>query len=245
MFIALKRWIAGPAPGADWPLVADWARRRGAFYKRAKENEGFVVDGALEGRAWRLEWGPPQRAYIEGRELRLRMELGLSQHLQMLLLSRPLMERLERQTFEQFTAHMETQIDVSTPEEMRWLAMFTKVPLAAPRELKLRFAAVASAPPLASSWIDGPLSDRLAEAARGPLAAEPPLVLMTLRGRLYLRLQLDDPKAAAIETMVALFETAAAQAVRVGHVVQDVPEAWPNTGSTAWQTHLQPEDPKA
>lgn len=244
MFIALRRWIAGPSPGADWPAVVDWARRRNAVFKRAKDNAGFVVDGALDGRAWRLEWGPPQRAYIAGHELRLRMELGLSQHLQMLLLSRPLMESLERQAFEQFTAHTETQIDVATPEEMRWLAMFTKVPLAASRDLKQRFAAVAASPPLASAWIDGPLSDRLAESAGGPLAAEPPLVLMTLRGRLYLRLQLDEPDAATIEVVTALFETAAAQAVRVGHGLQDAPDAWPNTGTTAWQTQLQAEDRK-
>jgi hypothetical protein len=244
MFDALKHWMTGGPGGPDWHAIVKWAGQRGATFKRAREDEGFVVEGALDGRAWRLEWGPPQRSYIEGRELRLRMELGLPQDLQMLLLSRPLMETLERLTFERYTEQMQTQIDVSSPEEMRWLAMFPQVPLAAPKALRNRFAAVAAAPALAAAWIDGLLSERLADAVGGPLAAEPPLVLMTLRGRVYLRLQLAEPDATAVEAMVALFETAAAQAVRVSGDPHCGPEGWPNTASTAWQTHLQPEDPK-
>jgi len=244
MLEAFRRWIGAGTRTSDWASVADWAQQRGAHFKRAHDNAGFVVDGKLDGRAWRLEWGPPQRAYIEGRELRLRMELGLSPDLQMLLLSRPLMETLERQTFERYTATMQTQIDVSTPEEMRWLAMFPKVPLGGPKEMKQRFAAVAASPTLAAAWIDGLLSERLAEAARGPLAGEPPLVLMTLRGRVYLRLQMLEADPASVDVMVGLFETAAAQAVRVSGGPHDGPDAWPSTASTAWQTHLQPEEGK-
>jgi len=244
MLEALKRWIAGGTPGPDWRAVSDWASRRGAQFKRAHDDEGFVVDGRLEGRPWRLEWGPPQRSYITGHELRLRMELGLPQTLQMLLLSRPLMEALESTAFDRYTEHMQTQIDQSTPEEMRWLAMFSKVALGGPRELKGRFAAVAASPTTGAAWIDGLLAERLAEAARGALAGEPPFVLMTLRGRCYLRLQLAGPDLAAIEAMVGLFETAAAQAVRVAGGPHDGPDAWPSTASTAWQTHLQAEDTK-
>jgi hypothetical protein len=244
MLDALKRWIAGGPGGADLRAVASWARQHGALFKRARDDQGFVIDGQLDGRVWRLEWGPSQRSYIEGRELRLRMELGLSQDLQMLLLSRPLMETLERQTFEHYTAQMQTQIDVSTPEEMRWLAMFPKVALAIPKELKRRFSVVASSSPAAAAWIDGPLAERLAVAARGPLLDEPPLVLMTLRGRVYLRLELAEPAVAAVESMIKLFETAAAQAVRVGGGAPASPEAWPSSASTAWQTHLQPEVPE-
>jgi hypothetical protein len=244
MLDALKRWIAGETLGPDWRAASDWARQRGSQFKRAREDEGFVVDGALDGRPWRLEWGPPQRSYIEGHELRLRMELGLSHDLQMLLLSRPLMETLERQTFEQYTANMQTQIDVSTPEEMRWLAMFPRVPLAASKEVKSRFAAVAASPTTGAAWIDGLLSERLAELACSPLVAEAPLVLMTLRGRVYLRLQLAEPDVATLDAMLKLFETAAAQAVRLAGGPHEGPDAWPSTASTAWQTQLQPEDTK-
>lgn len=242
MLDALKRWIAGEPQATDWPGVAAWAAQRGAQYKRARDDAGFVVEGAHGGRSWRLEWGPPQRSYIEGPELRLRMELGLSHDLQMLLLSRPLLEALERQTFERYTESMQTQIDVSTPEEMRWLAMFQKVPLAANKELKAHFAAVAASPTTAAAWIDGPLAACLVETAGTALASEPPLVLMTLRGRLYLRLQLADPAVAALDAMVRLFETAALHAVRVSGGPHDGRDAGPTTASTAWQTQLQPEN---
>lgn len=243
MLDALKRWIAGDADATDWTALAAWARQRGAQFKRTREKGGCVVEGMLDGRAWRLEWGPPQRSYIQGHELRLRMELGLPQDLQMLLLSRTLMETLEGKTFENYTANMQTQIDVSMPEEMRWLAMFQKVPLAAGKEFKSRFAAVASAPRIAAAWLDGPVSERLADAARGPLAAETPLVLMTLRGRVYLRLQLAALDVVAVEAMTQVFETAAAQAVQVAGASGEGSDAWPNTANTAWQTQLQPEDP--
>ena len=162
----------------------------------------------------------------------------------MLLLSRPLLEMLERQTFEHYTANMQTQIDASTPEEMRWLVMFPKVPLAADKEFRNRFGAVASSSTHAAAWIDGPLAERLADAVRGPLANDPPLVLMTLRGRLYLRLQVAEPDAAVVAAMVALFEVAAAQAVNLASGMgAGGDEAWPSTSSTAWQSQLQPEDP--
>ena len=244
MLDALKRWLGRGRGGPDWPAVAAWAQKRGAKFKRAHDDEGLVVDGRLDGRAWRLEWGPPQRSYIAGRELRLRMELGFSHDLQMLLMSRSLMETLEGQTFERYTENLQTHIDVSTPEEMRWLVMFQKVPLAAPKEVRSRFAAVAASPTTAAAWIDGLLSERLAEVVRGPLAADTPLVLMTLRGRVYLRLQLAEPDVATLEAMVSLFETAAAQAVRVSGGPRDGSEAWPSTSSTAWQTQLQPERPE-
>ena len=242
MLDSFKRWIAGGPDGPAWRDVADWARQRGAGFKRAHDDEGFVVDAVLDARPWRLEWGPPQRGYIEGHELRLRIELGLSQNLQMLLLSRPLFETLERQTFETYTATTQTHIDVSTPEEMRWLAMYPKVPLA-DRDLRNHFGAVAWSPTSAAAWLDGPVSQRLAEARLGPLCDDPALVLMTLRGRVYLRLQLAVPEVATLEAMAVLFETAAVQAVHVaGARARDAATVWPSTASTAWQTQLLPDE---
>jgi len=244
MLNVIKRWIGGGVPGPDWSSVSGWAQRRGHGFKRARDDEGFVVDGQLEGRPWRLEWGPPQRAYIAGHELRLRMELGLSSGLQMLLMSRPLMEALERETFERYTESNQTLIDVSTPEEMRWLAMFPKVNLELPKHLRANFAAVASDPPAAATWVDAPFAEQLDKVAAGLLAEQPPFVLMTLRGRLYMRMQLDAPEPDPIGQAVDLFEVAAYAAVRVGGGVAEPPPDFPSTASTAWQTDILPEDPK-
>src|SRR2546423_12294289 len=96
MLDALKRWIAGGPQGREWNDVSGWAQQNGHGFKRARDDEGFVIDGTFDDKPWRLEWGPPQRAYITGHEMRIRMELQLSSGLQMLLMTRPLMEKLER-----------------------------------------------------------------------------------------------------------------------------------------------------
>jgi hypothetical protein len=236
MLESFKRLFAGkPAEPSAWAEVADWASQQALNFRRVREGEGFVIEGAREGGSWRLEWGPPQRAYIAGRELRMRMELDLPGDLQMLLLTKPLMDQLERQTYESFTEGLQTQIDTGTPEEMRWLVMFPKVNLNAFRALRGRFGAVGAVPSAVVSWLEGPLARRLERALGDLLQHDPPFVLMTLRGRAYLRLQLLDPQAASLAAAIELFETAALQARRVAaHQGASGPE-WPSTGSTAWQ----------
>jgi len=242
MLDAFKRWISGGPHGRDWSGVSVWAQQQGHAFKRARDAEGFVVDGSLDERPWRLEWGPPQRAYIQGHELRIRMELQLPSAVQMLLISRALMERLERETFERYTQSNQTLIDVSTPEEMRWLAMFPKTELAElPKDLRQRFGAVASDPEAAWQWVDAPFAQQLGVAASRVLVGDPPFLLMTLRGRVYLRLQLEEPDAVAVGTMVSLFQAAARSALAMRGGAHGAGE-WPSTSSsTAW-TELQPDD---
>jgi hypothetical protein len=237
MLESFKRLFSRPGNDRDFTLIAEWAKRREHVYKRARGEDGFVIDGAFEGRPWRIEWGPPQRAYIEGHELRIRMELELPSELQMLVLSRPLMDSLERQTFEEFTDNVQTQIGTKTPEEMRWLVMFPKVSLAGLKTLRLRFGAVASAPAAGLAWLEGPLANMLEHAAHDLLRAEPPFVLMTLRGRAYLRMQLLAPDPKAVAGALALFETAIAQAFRTAEGRNDAGAEW-GTGrdSTQWQS---------
>ena len=247
MLKQIKRWISGSPTGPDWSDVSAWAEKRDYGFKRAKDDEGFVIDGSFGTRPWRLEWGPPQRAYITSHELRLRMELQLSSSLQMLVMSRALMEMLERETFERYTQSNQTLIDVSTPEEMRWLAMFPKVNLVdLPKNVKSNFAAVASEPQNAANWVDAAFGQQLAHASLGLLRDQPPFVVMTLRGRVYMRLQFELPDPVAIGQAIDLFQAAAAAALRVSSGAHEGPAAgdWPTTASTAWQTDLTPEDPK-
>jgi hypothetical protein len=244
MLNALKRWISGGPPGPDWSSVGNWAQRQGHGFKRARDDEGFVIDGRLDGLPWRLEWGPPQRAYIAGHELRLRIELGLSSGLQMLMMSRSLMEMLERETFERYTQSNQTLIDVSTPEEMRWLAMFPKVTLDLPKSVRAHVAVVASDPPAAASWVDAEFGKLLEKADAQLLAEQPPFVLMSLRGRLYMRMQLEVPEPEAITQAIDLFQAGARSALRVGSGLPEAQADFPSTASTAWQTDILPEDPK-
>lgn len=249
MLDAFKRLIARKPSEPEWPEVADWAQRQHLGFKRVRdEGGGFVLDGALDGKPWRLEWGPPQRQYIDGAELRVRMELGLSPNLQMLVLTQSLFETLERNAFESFTETTQTVIDGNTPEEMRWLVMFPKASVKAAKPVRAAFQFLGATAADCERWVDGPLADQLERAALGFLAGQPPFVLMTLRGRVYLRMQLQDPEVRALSGAVTLFQTAVQQAVRVAStVVEDPPDAaepdWGNSNSTAWQT-LGPDEPK-
>jgi hypothetical protein len=241
MLESIKRLFARQGIERDLSEVSGWAQRCGHGFKRARRDDGFVIDGVLEGKPWRIEWGPSQRPYIEGHELRLRMELDLPSDLQMLVLSRTLMDALERQTFEEFTDKVQTQIGTQTPEEMRWLVMFPKVDLAALKSLRVRFGAVASVPAAGLAWLHGPLARALEDAAEALLRADPPFVLMTLRGRAYLRMQLASPDAKSVASALGLFETAVTQAFGAAAGSGDQRAAWDSGATTAWQS-MQPDD---
>lgn len=236
MLGSLKRLFTRPGVERDLADVAQWAKGAGHGFRRVRGEDGFVIDGVIEGMPWRLEWGPPQRDYIRGHELRLRMELSLPSEMQMLLLSRSLMETLERATYEQFTDSTQTQIGTHTPEEMRWLVMFPKVDLASVKALRSHFGAVASVPGAGLAWIEGPLADALTRSAERLLRYDPPFVLMTLRSRLYLRMLLESPAVADIAAALALFETAVVQALAAANGFDGPGGQWHSTSSTAWQS---------
>ena len=236
MLGGLKGFFANQGLGPDFPEIASWARKRGHGLKREREGHGFIVDGALDGKPWRLEWGPPQRPYIAGHELRIRMDLGLPPDLQMMLMSLALKEALEKQAFDQLTQTNQTQINDATPEEMRWLAMFPKIALGGSRVLRASFGGVASLPHEGAAWVEGSLAHLLERAAGTLLSRSPPFVLMTLRGKLYLRLQLASADETDVAAALALFEAAAGAALRVGRARNDQPPSFSASITSAWQT---------
>lgn len=242
MLDSLKRMFVRPPIERDLSALSGWAHRRGLGFRRVRGQDGFVIDGLLGGKPWRMEWGPPQRSYIEGCELRFRMELGFPSSLQMLLLSRPLMEMLERKTFEEYTDHVKTQISTDTPEEMRWLVMFPKIDLSAHRLLQTRFGLVASDPATGLGWVEGPLGNMLEKAVGKWLREEPSFVVMTLRGRVYLRLLLNAPERDTVIGCLAVFEAAVAHAMRMAGEARDLASGWDSGSSTAWQSLLPEGD---
>jgi hypothetical protein len=236
----IKRWMNGGPPGPDWRALVAWAKQRGHQFKRVRDGEGFAIEGQfpeLRGIKWRLEWGPPQRPYIPTRELRVRAEVELNSGLQMLVLSGALFEQLEHDTFELYTETMQTRIDSSTPEEMRWLAMFPKVQLSQVRAVRLHFAAVASVPQMAERWLSGALGAQLAQARIGLLAAQAPFLLMTQRTRVQMRVECEFPGAREIEQAMALFETALREALAL-RAERDGESAGPSEGG--WPTGSEP-----
>jgi hypothetical protein len=227
MLHAIKRWFSAPSSTARYAEIEEWALSRKHQFKRAREGEGFVVDAGDRVPPWRLEWGPSQRDYIPGHELRVRGDVGSTGDVHMLLISRALMESLERQVFEEYTENLQTRIDTATPEEMRWLVLYPKLGAAELKDLRERFGGVASAPQFLPQWLAGPLAAKLAEAANGWLAPETPLVLIVQRGRLTLRTDMPVPDAKRFSQVIGLFEVALREARRSA-------EHW--DGSTSGQT---------
>jgi hypothetical protein len=255
---ALQRWL-GPQRSARravktvaaanaWQNQAEWAVQKGHIFKRTREGDGFVIDASFNGQPWRLEWGPSQRSYISGHELRFRMELQLPSSLQMLVLNRTLLKSLERESFERYTEVNQTQVDVSTSEEMRWVAMFTQSSLTAQRALRPHFAALSSPPSHVEAWLQGDLAAALQLVNASVLPVDVPWVLMTLRGRTYMRMAMPEPKPALLDAMSKLFASACTEAIRVSTSGMDAAATSPSIAAhqfapvtTAWQSDVGAE----
>lgn len=211
MLDALKRLVGATSsvPQEAWQA---WCKERSLEFKVVRDPAGFVVDGpGSAAPAWRLEWGPSQRVYIEGDELRLRADIGQGLDVQAMLLDRALHQSLERKMFEEYVGDVQTRVDTDMPPEMRWLVMLNKVPGAALKNVRSRYAAVASDVAWATRWFDGPLSEAL---FAWPADRPGPQVLTMGRGRLTLRMPLAQPTPAAVEPCIALFEAAREQAIK-------------------------------
>lgn len=234
MLDAIKRMFSAKPAGPDWGPVSGWAKSQHYAFKLVRDAEGFAIDGRFGGLPWRLEWGPPQRDYILGRELRLRMELDLPSDLQMMVLSRSLFEALESRTFDDFTQGTQTYVGSAVPEEMRWLAMWPPAALAGQRELRQIVAALGVDPAFAESWVDGPLAAQLVAAGSGLLEAQPAFLLMCHRSRLYLRMALAEATSRSLAEAVALFGVAAQQALRTAGRSLDSRD-W---STSSWQTQM-------
>jgi hypothetical protein len=238
MLDGLKRWFSSnaAAPARGWDALEPWAAAK-QYTFRGVPDEGFVLDGRLGATPWRLEWGPSQRPYVQGQELRIRSELGLSADLQLVLMNRQLQVAMEKAVFDQYVEGVQTRIDNQTPPEMRWLVMFPKLGQADMGVLAERFVALSSLKTWLLHWLQGALTETLAAQ---PLAAETPLVLMIGRGRLMLRTALAEADVPVLERWLAFFETAMREARRVANESQE--SSSPSTQPSMWATSALPGD---
>src|SRR6478609_9781020 len=165
VFKQAKQWLVARANAARWKAIHEWAESRHAQFRLSRDGQGFMIDQpkALPG-PLRIEWGAPQRSYMNGTELRMRCELHLHGDLQMMVLCRQLMDTLESTVFEAYTDTLKTRVDTDTPEEMRWLVMFPKYSQFSSKLVRQRFGAIGINRDLTGAWIEGGLSEVLAQA---------------------------------------------------------------------------------
>lgn len=235
-FKQVKHWLVARTNAARWHLIHEWAESRLAQFRLTRDGKGFLIEQpkALPG-ALRIEWAASQRSYIRGNELRMRCELRLHSDLQMMVLCRQLMETLESAVFEAYTDTLKTRVDTDTPEEMRWLVMFPKLGQISSKLVRQRFGAVGVNKELSAAWLDGELSDALAQASQDLLPDGHPFVLMTMRGNVYLRTAMDEVDLDKIQACVKLLEVACKNAMLVNSHLSDR-SPWPTTTSVAWQS---------
>ncbi|MDE2400683.1 MAG: hypothetical protein KGL90_03360 [Burkholderiales bacterium] len=210
MFASIKRLIGpGSAKGNEGEVLAAWAKSEGYSFKtvREKVSGGYVVDAQDKG--WRVEWGTSQRSYIKGKELRFRCESKLPPDVQILLLTRVLAHTLETEVFSSFTNAMQTQVDNTLPDEMRWLAMHSRVVLSEPPVLARRFVILSNADEVARKWLDDELLAVLEDAASSWWTDTLTLVLTVNRGRLTIRMPGQPLEDAQLRAIGKLFAQAA------------------------------------
>jgi hypothetical protein len=233
MLQSLKRWWSAAGPKAGPQGIDDWAQSKGASYRRVRDDEGFVIDGSSRSVMWRIEWGPSQRPYIAGPEVRFMAELGLHRDIQVLVLNRLLMESSEAKVYNEYVEGVQTRVDTQTPTEIRWLVMYSKLSASELRTLGVRFGAVASVKPWLLQWLSGPLESALLDAARS-LSEADAFVLSIGRGRLSMRLGLRSPSAESLNHWLALFETALSEAQRVAGEWRDSALPPASTRPSVW-----------
>jgi hypothetical protein len=205
MFESIKRMLgSSSAARDDGQALAAWAKAEGYTFKHVKHKSGigFVVES---GRGWRVELGPSQRSYIPGLELRFRADTGLHGDVQMIMVTKVLAHTLESEVFTRFTNAMQTQIDNTMPDEMRWLAMHPRSSLSGSPLLSKRFVLFCNAETVAQLWLDAGTLQTLEQAATSWWTDSLMLVLTVNRGILTIRMSGQGVEQAQLKMVGDLF----------------------------------------
>ena len=207
MFSSIKRLIgAGPKVVDQGAVLAAWAKAEGHTFKRVSgRSGGYVVEAAA---GWRAEWGSSQRKYIEGQELRFRSDSSMPHDVQMVMLTRNLAQTLESDVFSRYTNAMQTQIDNSLPDEMRWLAMHPQVDTPQSPTLAKRFVFLSNSVEISQMWLDPDLVKAFEEAAATWWTDSLMLIMTVNRGILTLRMSGDGIEPAQLKLVGDLFAVA-------------------------------------
>lgn len=173
------------------PLVT-WGEARGLTFVPGKDGR-CALTGEWQGGAVRIDVQPASRPYLAGWELSARTHLGLAVPTGIVLLDRALKQSLERwgdYLYSQLTNSLQTVAD-TLPEEVRWLATYRDAGWPGPDPgFFERYAVLTDAPDEARQLVDAAAIQALMQRPVGDGVAGAPFLLMRLRGKLQLRLQL-------------------------------------------------------
>lgn len=173
--------------------LAQWAEDSGLQYSPLP-GDSWALHGEWGGLPVRIECAAPSRPFIKGAELMARMDLGLVDAGGVVVMNRLLKHHLEQwagELYSQYTDALQTTAQ-QVPEEVRWLATYRDAGWSGlDQRFWARYAVLTNALEFAREWIDPEGLERLMHWPEGTLAPHTPLMLMLLKGKAYMRLQLD------------------------------------------------------
>jgi hypothetical protein len=177
---------------------------------------GSGVQGMLKGKVWKLERAAASRNYISGEEIRGRADIAVDPQVSVIIMNRPLKELLEKRAYALYTDSVETEASPTLMEEMRWLALYPQVGWERVADsFWHRYAVMTGQRAHAMSWVTPKLADLLMAWPEPAPAADIPFILMVMRGKVHLRMQLTPSNADTLDHITQVFTAAAQSAVDV------------------------------
>jgi hypothetical protein len=192
-----------PPEPVDDP-VSRWATGHFLRYRR-RATHPFDVSGLLLERPFRAECAESSRAFIQGLEMRARWDLGLPPAGHVIVMSRVVRQALEKQsnTLYEAAGNTEDARKNPLPEEVRWLSLFRQGIWTGPQpQFWERYAVLSDSAELARNWLDQDAVDFLL-AGNSEASASVPLLVSLMKGKCYLRLQIN-PHAEGADALLAL-----------------------------------------
>jgi len=168
----------------------------------------------LAGSAGDSNSAAPRATSSWARTLRARAQLGIDEDLAVLVMSRPLKESLEKKAYQIYTDDLQTSVDPSLPQEMRWLAMFDEVAWEGlSEEFWDRFSVLSDRQETPMEWIDPALAAVMLDWPSPGPSAEVPFMILLLRGKAYLRMEYTPADLATLQHAALIFTTACESAL--------------------------------
>ena len=174
------------------------------------------IQGKLGDKPWKLERAAASRNYIFGEEIRGRADIAVDREANIVIMNRPLKELLEKRAYALYTDSVETHAGPTLMEEMRWLALYPEVGWEKlPLPFWSRYAVMASDRAQAINWVTPELADLLMSWPDPATDANVPFILIVMRGRAHLRMQLTPTGSDTLEHISLVFTAAAQSALNV------------------------------
>jgi hypothetical protein len=219
MFDRIKKAFAKEAKPEAQPSalnagpVSEWAATQG-FGFSIQGGQDIALEGKVGGRPWRIQLGRPSRNYIFGEEVRARAELGVDESVAVLIMNRPLKEALEKRAYEMYTNDLQTSVDTTLPEEMRWLAMYDEVGWdSLSNDFWTRLSVLTDNRDAAVRWIDAEFADLLRIWPGPGPSVEVPFMVLLLNGKAYLRMEYTPADLTTLQHAARIFTCACENAL--------------------------------